>query len=78
MQERDAVVPSERAVGDERCQRGQQVAIRRDRFQARRDLGKSDVPQFAVEKPARDDDREKPDEGPNELTRALHRRTALS
>jgi hypothetical protein len=72
MQERDAVVPGERRIGHEGRQARQQVAVRRDRGEARPNRLEGEPSEFPVEKPTRNDDRRQPDEGPQKLTYFFH------
>jgi hypothetical protein len=74
MQERDAVVPGERRIGEQRRERGKEITVKRDRGEALPDRHEGDVPQLPIEEPPRNHDRQEPDHGPHELAHILHRR----
>ena len=76
MQERDAVVPGERRIGDERRERGEEISVRRDRGEARpRPSPREMSAQLAVEEPSRDDDRQRArSTGHTNSRDVLHRR----
>ena len=73
MQQRDPVVPGQGRIGDEGRQAGEGVAVGRHGRQAVPDVVEGQAAKLTIEKPAGNDDCQKPDHGPNELTHILHR-----